>query len=33
MGLTGAGRPEEHDVLLGVQEVELAEVLDHLLLD
>src|ERR671919_438804 len=31
--LAGPGRPEQHDVVLGVQEVELAEVLDHLLLD
>ena len=29
----GAGRAEQHDVLLAVQEVQLAEVLDHLLLD
>ena len=31
--LAGAGRAEQDHVLLGVQEVELAEVLDHLLLD
>jgi hypothetical protein len=33
VGLAGPGRTEQHDVLLGVQEVELAEVLDHLSLD
>jgi hypothetical protein len=33
MRLAGAGRPEQDDVLLGVQEVELAEVLDDLALD
>jgi len=31
--LAGAGRPEQDDVVAGVQEVELAEVLDHLPLD
>ena len=29
MGLAGAGRAEQDDVLAGVQEVELAEVLDR----
>src|SRR5207245_9811906 len=33
MALAGAGRAQQHDVLLAVQEVQLAEVLDHLLLD
>ena len=33
MRFAGAGRAEQHDVLLGVQEVELAEVLDHLAAD
>ncbi len=33
MGLAGAGWSEEHDILAGVQEVELPEVLDDLLLD
>ena len=33
VGLAGAGRAEQDDVLPAVQEVELAEVLDHLLLD
>src|SRR5688572_18919440 len=33
MCLAGPGRAEQHDVLLGVQEVELAEVLDDLALD
>jgi hypothetical protein len=33
MRLAGAGRFEQDHVFLGVQEVELAEVLDHLLLD
>jgi hypothetical protein len=33
VGLAGAGRAQQHDVLLGVQEVELAEVFDHLALD
>jgi site-specific DNA recombinase len=32
VGLAGAGRTEQDHVLAGVQEVELAEVLDHLLL-
>ena len=32
VGLAGPGRAQQHDVLLAVQEVELAEVLDHLLL-
>ena len=30
VGLAGAGRAEQHDVVFGVQEVELAEVLDDL---
>ena len=33
VGLAGPGRAEQHDVVAGVQEVELAEVLDHLALD
>jgi hypothetical protein len=33
MGLAGAGRSEQDDVLPCVEEVELAEVLDHLLFD
>jgi len=33
MGLPAARRAEEDHVLLAVEEVELAEVLDHLLLD
>src|SRR5438128_6942968 len=33
MALAGSGRSQQHNVLLGVQEVELAEVLDHLLFD
>ena len=33
VGLAGAGRAEQDDVLAGVQEVELAEVLDDLALD
>ena len=33
MGHAGAGRAQEDDVLAAVQEVEPAEVLDHLLLD
>ena len=33
VGLAGAGRAEQEHVLAGVEEVELAEVLDHRLLD
>jgi hypothetical protein len=33
MGLAGAGRAEQHDVVAGVEEVELAEVLDDLAFD
>ena len=33
VGLAGAGRAEQHHVLAGVEEVELAQVLDDLLLD
>ena len=33
MCLAGPGRAQQDHVLLGVQEVELPEVLDHLLLD
>ena len=33
VGLAGAGRAEHDHVFFGVQEVELAEVLDHRLLD
>ena len=33
MSLAGAGWAEQDDVLAAVEEVELAEVLDHLLLD
>ena len=33
VGLAGPGRAEQHDVLARVEEVELAEVLDHLALD
>ena len=33
MGLAGAGRAEQHDIVLGVEEVELGEVLDDLALD
>lgn len=33
MGLAGPRGPQQHHVLLAVQEVELAEVLDHLALD
>ena len=33
MGLAGAGRPEEHDVVLGFDEVERAEMGDHVALE
>jgi hypothetical protein len=33
VALAGAGRAQQEDVLLAVQEVQLAELLDHLLLD
>jgi hypothetical protein len=33
VGLAGAGRAQHDDVLAGVEEAELAEVVDHLFLD